>query len=136
MTAEARYIISEMSDFDECRECYKPEPVEEGMACVGFCGKDRRHFTCQVLTQHYKYFRAKVRMCANFHVHLHSQGDLGGAAAVKVCDNPGAGGQCLEGGTFVLSGILSWSFGCHDTYPTVMTDVRHYLDWIHTNKHH
>ena len=63
MTAEARYIISEMSDFDECRECYKPEPVEEGMACVGFCGKDRRHFTCQVLTQHYKYFRARVGVC-------------------------------------------------------------------------
>ena len=48
MTDEARYVNAEISDFDECRECYKPEPVEPGMTCVGFCGTSKKHYACQV----------------------------------------------------------------------------------------
>ena len=47
-----------------------------------------------------------------------------------MCDARDASGSCVEGGTFVLAGLMSWGYGCEDTFPGVLTEVTSYLDWI------
>ena len=48
LTEESRYINVEISEFEDCKKCYDPEPIEPGMICVGFCGNQKKHYACQV----------------------------------------------------------------------------------------
>ena len=69
-------------------------------------------------------------MLFSLRVSVTLQGDLGGAAAVRMCDVRDAGGSCVDGGTFYLAGLMSWGYGCEDTFPGVMTQASAYIDWI------